>query len=116
MHMRSGVRVSTLLAALLGAASASATPVIFTNEASFYAVMGGANLAVEGFDAGPFAVAPDALVFGDLAVNPASDEPASPGSFTLGFAAPIREMPIDVMPLLGVSLPGIEEAANARRP
>lgn len=114
--MRTRVCVSALLAAMLGAASVPATPVIFTDEASFYAVMGGANLAVEGFDTGPFAVAPDALLFGDLAVNPNDGEPARPRSFTLGFAEAIQGMPIDVLPLLEVSLPGIEDAGNASRP
>ena len=104
--MRSCVLASSLLTALLGAEKALATPVIFTDETSFYAVMGGANLAIEGFDTGPFAVAPDALLFGDLVVDPESeDDSASEGNFTLGFAAPVQGMAIDVLPLLGVVSP-----------
>lgn len=111
--MRSCVLASAGLAVLLGAARAPATPVIFTDEASYFAVMGGANLAVEGLDTGPFAVAPDALVFGDLSVNTESeDDSASQGNFTLGFAAPTQGMPIDVLPLLGVVSPSSLDASE----
>lgn len=104
--MRSCVLASALLAVLLGGARSGATPLIFTDETSFYAVMGGANLAIEGFDTGPFAVAPDALLFGDLVVDTESEsDSASQGGFTLGFAAPIHGLAIDVLPLLGVVSP-----------
>jgi hypothetical protein len=113
MLMRSCVLASALLAVLLGGARAVATPLIFTDETSYYAVMGGANLAIEGFDTGPFAVAPDALLFGDLVVDTESEnDSASQGDFTLGFAAPIHGMAIDVLPLLGVVSPSSLDASE----
>jgi len=71
--MRSRVLAAVIMGGLLlGASNARAALLVFTDESSFLAAIGGAVLTTEGFNAGPLGTTAGPLTVGALSYNTAS--------------------------------------------